>query len=82
VSLSDLFLGDVSISSTGDTLAVATGPGFGTCYLLDTGYSTIKPVGGYVLPVIKLAVLTPYLAIVGLAGAVTVYIAVKKKHID
>jgi len=34
------------------------------------------------MPINKLAVLTPYLAIVGLAGAVTVYIAVKKKHRD
>jgi len=40
------------------------------------------PVGGYVMPVNRLAILAPYLALVGLVSAATAAIAFKKKHKD
>ena len=41
---------------------------------------TPRPVGGTVLPANKVAILAPYLALVGLVGAVTVAFAVKRRR--
>jgi len=38
-----------------------------------------KTVGGVVVPVNKLAVLSPYLALIGLVGAVTVAVAIRRR---
>jgi len=39
-----------------------------------------RPVGGYMLPVNKLEVLAPYLALVGLVGAVTAAVAIRRRN--
>jgi len=39
-----------------------------------------KPVGGYLMPVNKLAVLAPYLALVGLVGAITATLIMKRQY--
>ena len=41
---------------------------------------TPRPVGGTVLPVSKLAILSPYLALFGLVGAATAAFAVKRRR--
>ena len=41
-----------------------------------------RPVGGYVMPVSKLEVIAPYLALAGLVGALTSFVAVKKNRKD
>ena len=69
---------DVSISSTGDTLAVGTAS-ISTGYLFDTGYSTIKPVGGYVVSINKLSILAPYLALAGLVAVLSTVAVVRKR---
>ena len=38
------------------------------------------PVGGFVIPVNKLTILAPYLALVGLVGTVTVAVAVTRRR--
>ncbi len=65
----------LSISSDGATLAAGT-PALGTALLMSTGFSThvtpSGPVGGFMEPVNKLAVLAPYLALFGVIGAAAV----------
>ena len=61
----------LSISSNGATLAVGT-PIATTGFLLSTGFQTPTPVGGFMEPVNKLAVFAPYLALLGVIGAVAV----------
>ena len=39
-----------------------------------------RPVGGYMRPVNKLEVLAPYLALVGLVGAVTAAVAIRRRN--
>ncbi|WP_455369742.1 WD40 repeat domain-containing protein [[Eubacterium] cellulosolvens] len=69
----------VSISSNGDTVAVGTQEP-ATAYLLDTGYSSLAPVGGIVVPTNSFAILTPYLTLAGLIVAVsTVYFIKRRK---
>jgi len=41
---------------------------------------TPTPVGGYMVPVNKLAILSPYIALIGLVGAVTVAVATKRRR--
>lgn len=43
-------------------------------------YAFARPVGGYFTPVNKLAILTPYLALLGLVGAVTVAVATTRRR--
>lgn len=68
----------VSISGDGGTLAVATAEPL-TSYLFDTGFSTLNPVGGYVIPINKLSVLAPYLAMTALIAAITI-VATRKRR--
>jgi len=71
----------LSISSDGGTLAIGTGL-FVSRYLVSTGFKTPppKPVGGYAVPVNKLAILSPYLALLGLFGAVTLAVAARRRR--
>jgi WD40 repeat protein len=73
----------LSISSDGGTLAVGT-PAVGTSYLISTGFSThispTGPVGGFMQPVNKLTVIAPYLALLGVIGAVTVIVWKKPRE--
>jgi hypothetical protein len=68
----------VSISSNGDTVAVGTQDA-NTAYLLDTGYSSLAPVGGITAPINKLEILTPYLALAGLIAAVSAVYVIKRR---
>ncbi|MGB6680621.1 MAG: WD40 repeat domain-containing protein [Candidatus Bathyarchaeia archaeon] len=68
----------VSISSNGDTVAVGTQE-VNTAYLLDTGYSSLAPVGGITNPINKLEMLTPYLTLTGLIVAVTTVYFIKRR---
>jgi hypothetical protein len=68
----------VSISSNGDTVAVGTQEA-NTAYLLDTGYSSLAPVGGITAPINKLEILTPYLALAGLIAAVSAVYVIKRR---
>jgi hypothetical protein len=76
------FTDKLSISGDGSTLAVGTMTA-GTGYLIGTGYSSgPSPVGGLVIPTSKFEILTPYLALVGLAIAVSTIVVVKKRSIN
>ncbi|MEE9458617.1 MAG: hypothetical protein V3V84_02510 [Candidatus Bathyarchaeia archaeon] len=68
----------VSISSNGDTVAVGTQE-VNTAYLLDTGYSSLAPVGGITAPINKLEILTPYLALAGLIATVSAVYVIKRR---
>jgi WD40 repeat protein len=69
----------VSISSNGDTVAVGTQEA-NTAYLLDTGYSSLAPVGGITTPINKLEMLTPYFTLAGLIAVVsTIFIMRRRK---
>lgn len=70
--------GIISMSGDGGTLAVRIGSG-ATTYVFDTGYSTINPVGGFIIPVSKLEILTPYLALAGLIVAVSAVYVIKRR---
>jgi len=72
----------VSMSGDGATLAVGTSAlTHGTAYLLSTGYSSgPRPVGGVLVPVNKLEILTPYIALAGLIAAVSTVVAVKRRR--
>jgi len=48
--------------------------------LLEIDYSLPRPVGGYLVPVNKLTLLAPYLALVGLVGVVTVAVAATRRR--
>jgi len=48
--------------------------------LLEIDYSPPRPVGGYFVPVNKLAILAPYLALVSLVGAVTLAVATPRRR--
>ena len=71
----------MSICCDGGTLAVGTP--MSSAYLLDTGFSDpccgAAPVGGALTAVDRLAVLTPYLALLGVIAAVTVAVAISRK---
>jgi hypothetical protein len=71
-----------SISGDGRTLAVGTiAPA--TNYLFDTGYSSPEnPVGGYFVHVNKIGILTPYIALVGLIGAISTIFATRRWRKD
>jgi hypothetical protein len=73
----------MSICCDGGTLAVGTGASAGSAYLFDTGFSDpccgAAPVGGALTAVDRLAVLTPYLALLGVIAAVTVAVAISRK---
>jgi len=75
ISLAD----KLSISGDGATLAVGTEVPY-TGYLFDTGYSSHRPVGGFVISVNKLAVLTPYLALAGLVAALTTILVARSRR--
>ena len=47
---------------------------------VETNRRPAAPVGGVFTPVNKLAILAPYLALIGLLGAVTVAVAAKRKR--
>ena len=68
----------VAISSSGDTVAVGTQE-VNTGYLLDTGYSSLAPVGGITTPINKLEILTPYLALAGLIVVVSAVYVIKRR---
>lgn len=68
----------VSISSNGDTVAVGTQE-VTTAYLLDTGYSSLTPVGGVTTPINKLEMLTPYLMLVGLIAVLSAFYVVRRR---
>jgi len=68
----------VSISSNGDTVAVGTQEPT-TAYLLDTGYSSLAPVGGVTTPINKLEMLTPYLMLVGLIAVLSAFYVVRRR---
>ena len=68
----------VSISSSGDTVAVGTQEA-NTGYLLDTGFSSLGAVGGITTPVNKLEMLTPYLTLAGLIVTVTTVYIIKRR---
>ncbi|MGB6680925.1 MAG: hypothetical protein WBF08_06350, partial [Candidatus Bathyarchaeia archaeon] len=61
-----------------DTVAVGTQE-LNTAYLLDTGYSSLAPVGGISTPINKLEILTPYIALAGLIIAVSAIVIKKRK---
>jgi hypothetical protein len=44
------------------------------------GFGPLPPVGGVLLPVNKLEILTPYLALAGLIAAVSAVVVVKKRR--
>lgn len=70
----------MSICCDGGTLAV--GDATSSAYLFDTGFSDPccgAPVGGALTAVDRLAVLTPYLALLGVIAAVTVAVAISRK---
>jgi hypothetical protein len=75
----------MSICCDGGTLAV--GDATRSAYLFDTGFSdpccgaavAAAPVGGALTAVDRLAVLTPYLALLGAIAAVTVAVAISRK---
>ena len=67
----------LSISSNGGTLAVGTAWGL-TSYLISTGFP-MKPVGGFLVPVDKLQLLSPWIAAALAALALTVF-AVKRRR--
>jgi hypothetical protein len=72
----------MSICCDGGTLAVGTGASAGSAYLFDTGFSSPccgGAVGGALTAVDSLAVLTPYLALLGAIAAVTVAVAISRK---
>jgi hypothetical protein len=75
----------ISISCDGRTLAVGTEGGgeVTTAYLFDTGFSDpccgAAPVGGALTAVDGLAVLMPYLALLGVIAAVTVAVVISRK---
>lgn len=69
----------VSISSTGETVAVGTQAPT-TAYLLDTGFSSSAPVGGVATSINKLEILTPYITFAGLIAILSaVYIIIRRK---
>ncbi|WP_455279171.1 WD40 repeat domain-containing protein [[Eubacterium] cellulosolvens] len=68
----------VSISSNGDTVAVGTQEP-ATAYLLDTGYSSLAPVGGITAPINKLEILKPYLTLVGLIAVLSSFYIVRRR---
>jgi WD40 repeat protein len=68
----------VSISSTGDTVAVGT-RGQLTAYLLDSGYSSVGAVGGIATSINKLEILTPYIALAGLIAVVSAVYVIKRR---
>lgn len=71
----------MSICCDGGTLAV--GDPTSSAHLFDTGFSDpccgAAPVGGALTAVDRLAVLTPYLALLGATAAVTVAVAISRK---
>jgi len=71
----------MSICCDGGTLAV--GDILSSAHLFDTGFSDpccgAAPVGGALTAVDRLAVLTPYLALLGAIAAVTVAVAISRK---
>jgi hypothetical protein len=68
----------VSISSNGDTVAVGTQEPT-TAYLLDTGYSSLAPVGGITAKINKLEIMTPYLTLVALLAIVSALHVVRRR---
>jgi len=68
----------LSISDDGGTLAVGTG-GITTSFLISTGYRTARPVGGFLLPADKLALLSPWMTLALAAVAVAVFVAKRRK---
>jgi len=71
----------VSISLSGDGGTLAVGTVGSSAHLFDTGFRTPTPapVGGILVPVNKLEVLAPCLALVGLVGALTAAIAIRRR---
>jgi len=75
----DMPVSSISISSDGGTLAVGTGPMLSD-YLFDTGYRTpAKPVGGFLVPVDKLQLLSPWIT-VALAALALTFFATKRRR--
>jgi len=48
--------------------------------VVTTVYQGVKPVGGLLVPVSKLTVLAPFLALIGLFGVVTAAVAIRKRR--
>nr|MDO8134035.1 WD40 repeat domain-containing protein [Candidatus Njordarchaeum guaymaensis] len=70
----------LSISSDGGTLAIGTG-GLASRYLVSTGFKTLPPraVGGHLIAVDKLALLSPWIAVALTTLALTVFAAKRKR---
>jgi hypothetical protein len=70
----DLTDGTHDVSMTGDygTRQVAVQPSL----------EAASPVGGVVAPVNKLAILAPYIVLVGLVAALTSFVVIKKRRRD
>jgi len=68
-------------SPEGDGIVLSDGGPGGLTYPepFEVTVHQFKAVGGVVVPVNKLAVLSPYLALIGLVGAVTVAVAVRRR---
>ena len=75
-------VGPILASGTTPTLSqlVGTPFGFGGETPTPTPTPTPRPVGGVLVPMNKLAILAPYLALIGLAGAVTVVTVTLRKR--
>jgi len=70
----------LSISSDGGTLAIGTGA-ITSRLLVSTGYRTTRPVGGLLLPVDKLALLSPWIAVALAAVALTVFATKRRREL-
>jgi len=64
----------------GSSLATLTYPEFGDYLIRVVIEPTARPVGGILTPVNKLDILAPYLALLGLVGAVTVAVATTRRR--
>ena len=71
---------DLMVLESGEIVLSDGGPGAPTYpEPFEVTVHQFKAVGGVVVPVNKLAVLSPYLALIGLVGAVTVAVAVRRR---
>jgi len=82
--LADESVSDISISSDGGTLAFGTYPGGDTAQLVDTGYRTkpsARPVGGSLIPVNKLQLVAPWIAVALAALALTIFATKRRREL-